>query len=94
MFYGWHHALVEAINHIGQVMHFQTIAEFLENDAILQALRTIGMDHAQEYGIEKPRLSGLPKPLYSLETGISFAINSSSRLWMRADADQCKLNCG
>lgn len=52
-------AMVEAINHIGHVMRIKTIAEFVENDAILEALRRIGVDYAQGYGIEKPRLSNL-----------------------------------
>lgn len=47
-------AMVEAINHIGHVMGIQTIAEFVENDAILDKLRTIGVDYAQGYGIGKP----------------------------------------
>lgn len=51
--------MVEAINHIGHVMHIQTIAEFVENDAILNALEKIGVDYVQGYGIEKPRLSEL-----------------------------------
>lgn len=50
------HAMVEAINHIGHVMHIKTIAEFVENNAILDALRDIGVDYAQGYGIERPRL--------------------------------------
>ena len=48
------HAMVEAINQIGHVMGKQTIAEFVENDAILEALRHIGVDYAQGYGIGKP----------------------------------------
>ncbi|MEP6605143.1 MAG: EAL domain-containing protein [Nitrosospira sp.] len=48
-------AMVEAINDIGHVMHIKTIAEFVENDAILAVLRRIGVDYAQGYGIEKPR---------------------------------------
>lgn len=50
-------AMVEAINSIGHVMNIKTIAEFVENDAILDALRRIGVDYAQGYGIEKPRLN-------------------------------------
>ncbi|MDQ3185622.1 MAG: EAL domain-containing protein [Pseudomonadota bacterium] len=50
-------AMVEAINHIGHVMQIETIAEFVENDAILEALRRIGVHYAQGYGIERPRLS-------------------------------------
>ena len=48
------YAMVESINHISHVMGIQTIAEFVESDAILDALRTIGVDFAQGYGIERP----------------------------------------
>jgi diguanylate cyclase (GGDEF)-like protein/PAS domain S-box-containing protein len=47
-------AMVESINHIGHVMGIQTIAEFVENDAILDALRKTGVDFAQGYGVAKP----------------------------------------
>ena len=33
----------------------QTIAEFVENEAILVKLREIGVDYAQGYGIARPR---------------------------------------
>jgi EAL domain-containing protein (putative c-di-GMP-specific phosphodiesterase class I) len=52
-------AMVEAINQIGHVMGIQTVAVFVENEAILQELRKIGVDFAQGYGIEKPQ--PLPK---------------------------------
>jgi len=48
-------AMVESINHIGHVMGIKTIAEFVENQAILEKLRAIGVDYAQGYGIAKPR---------------------------------------
>ena len=51
------HAMVEAINRIGHVMKIETIAEFVENEAILGALRRVGVDYAQGYGIEKPYLN-------------------------------------
>ncbi len=47
-------AFVEAINQIGQVMGLETIAEFVENDAILKLLAEIGVNYAQGYGIHKP----------------------------------------
>ncbi len=47
-------AMVDAINNIGHVMGKQTIAEFVENDAILGCLREMGIDYAQGYGIGKP----------------------------------------
>jgi diguanylate cyclase (GGDEF)-like protein/PAS domain S-box-containing protein len=55
-------ALVKSINEIGHVMGKQTIAEFVENDTILEKLREIGVDYAQGYGIGRPRpLNGLLK---------------------------------
>ncbi len=47
-------AMVKSINDIGHVMGKKTIAEFVENDAILERLRHIGVDYAQGYGIAKP----------------------------------------
>jgi len=47
-------AMVEAINDIGHVMGKKTIAEFVENKDILDALREIGVDYAQGYGVSKP----------------------------------------
>ncbi len=47
-------AMVESINQIGQVMGLKTIAEFVENDAILDELRKIGVNYGQGYGIGKP----------------------------------------
>jgi len=47
-------AFVESINQIGQVMGLETIAEFVENDAILEVLTNLGVNYAQGYGIHKP----------------------------------------
>ncbi|MBU0592549.1 MAG: EAL domain-containing protein [Gammaproteobacteria bacterium] len=48
------HAMVEAINNIGHTMKIQTIAEFVENQAIFEQLKVIGVDFAQGYLIAKP----------------------------------------
>lgn len=45
---------VKAINSVGQGMGIKTIAEFVENEAILEILRDLGIDYAQGYGIGKP----------------------------------------
>ena len=47
-------AMVEAINQIGHVMGIQTIAEFVENQDILDKIVALGVDYAQGYGIAKP----------------------------------------
>lgn len=47
-------ALVQAINHIAHVMGIETIAEFVENQFILECLREIGVDYAQGYGVGQP----------------------------------------
>ncbi len=47
-------SMVEAINHIGHIMGLETIAEFVEDDLILQRLIDIGVDFAQGYGIRRP----------------------------------------
>ncbi len=48
-------AMVEAINQIGHVMNLETIAEFVETNAVLEQLRAIGVDYAQGYGIAAPQ---------------------------------------
>lgn len=55
------YAMVEAINHIGQVMGLKTIAEFVESQAILDCLVALEVDYAQGYYIAEPT------PLESIE---------------------------
>jgi diguanylate cyclase (GGDEF)-like protein/PAS domain S-box-containing protein len=47
-------AMVEMIVHVAKVMSKSTVAEFVESDEILEALREIGVDYAQGYAIGKP----------------------------------------
>ena len=54
--------IVSAVNHIGHLLGFKTVAEFVENDAILTRLREIGIDYAQGYGIHKPEPLLLDNP--------------------------------
>ncbi len=49
------HAMVRAINEIGQVMGMKTVAEFVETEEALTVLRSIGVDFAQGYQIGRPR---------------------------------------
>ncbi|GAB4279897.1 MAG: hypothetical protein Kow0065_25180 [Methylomicrobium sp.] len=45
---------VTAINSVGHGLGLKTIAEFVENDAILDKLSVLGVDYAQGYSIGKP----------------------------------------
>ncbi len=47
-------AMVDAINQIGHVMGLATIAESVENEAILAELRRIGVDYVQGLGLHAP----------------------------------------
>jgi EAL domain-containing protein (putative c-di-GMP-specific phosphodiesterase class I) len=48
------HAMVQAINQIGHTMNIKTIAEFVEDEKTLEAVRSVGVDYAQGYHIAKP----------------------------------------
>lgn len=47
-------AMVKSINEIGQLMGKQTIAEYVENDAIRQRLQALDVNYAQGYSISRP----------------------------------------
>ncbi|VXD14534.1 EAL domain-containing protein [Planktothrix paucivesiculata] len=47
-------AIVEGFNRIAHAMNLETVAEFVEDETILQKLREIGVDYAQGYGISHP----------------------------------------
>jgi diguanylate cyclase (GGDEF)-like protein len=49
-------AMVASINKIGHLMGIETIAEFVEDEDILECLRDIGVDFAQGYYIHRPCL--------------------------------------
>lgn len=78
-------AMVKSINDMGHVMGKQTIAEFVENDAILEKLREIGVDYAQGYGI------GRPRPLKEMTMGPQAELTTrSARIASRAGRDDRK----
>jgi EAL domain-containing protein (putative c-di-GMP-specific phosphodiesterase class I) len=54
------YAMVSSINQIGQLMGIQTVAEFVENDHILELITGLQIDFAQGYGIDKPKPLLLP----------------------------------
>ncbi|MGF1725907.1 putative bifunctional diguanylate cyclase/phosphodiesterase [Photobacterium nomapromontoriensis] len=58
-------AMVKAINELAKKMGKQTVAEFVENEAILAHLEALGVDYAQGY------LFGQPQPLAELVAQLS-----------------------
>ena len=54
------HAMVESIHRLAQIMGFETIAEFVEDQPTLDLLRRIGIHHGQGF------LFGQPAPLEAL----------------------------
>ncbi len=51
-------AMVKSIHDIGRAMGKLTIAEYVENEAILEKLREIGIDYAQGFDIGRPQPIG------------------------------------
>jgi diguanylate cyclase (GGDEF)-like protein len=54
-------AIVKAINEIGHALGIKTIAEYVEDVETLEALRELGVDYGQGFGIARP------KPLETFE---------------------------
>lgn len=48
-------AMVKSINEVGQMMGLKTIAEYVENDEVMNVIREIGVDFAQGYGVSRPQ---------------------------------------
>lgn len=55
-------SMVDAIARIGRVMGLYTIAEFVEDDAVLATLAELGVDFAQGYGIARPAPLSMATP--------------------------------
>ena len=53
-------AMLESINHIGHVMGLKTIAEYVENQSILEKAQELSIDYVQGYKI------GYPQPLVQI----------------------------
>ena len=48
-------AMVEMISHVGHIMGKRIVAEFVETDSVADALRDIGVDYGQGYGLAAPK---------------------------------------
>jgi len=48
-------SFVEAIHNVARTLGIETVAEYAETPELIAALRDIGVDYAQGYGVAKPR---------------------------------------
>ncbi|MCK5812660.1 MAG: EAL domain-containing protein [Cocleimonas sp.] len=56
-------AMVQSIVQVGHTMGLKIIAEYVENDAIVEMLRIVAIDYGQGYGISRPKpLDEMIKP--------------------------------
>jgi diguanylate cyclase (GGDEF)-like protein len=77
-------AMVKSINEMGHVMGKKTIAEFVENDAILAGLRKLGVDYAQGYGV------GSPRPIEEMANGARLQMGGPAAIAKRAGGGRKK----
>jgi EAL domain-containing protein (putative c-di-GMP-specific phosphodiesterase class I) len=54
-------AMAATINRVGHIMGLQTVGEFAESAEIIGELKSLGVDFAQGYGVQRPQ--ALPAPL-------------------------------
>lgn len=55
-------AMVDTINRVGHIMGLQTVGEFAESGAVITELRTLGVDFAQGYAVQRPQPLPVPHP--------------------------------
>ena len=62
------YAMARSINDLAHFLGQETIAESVENDAIIESLREIGVDYLQGWGVGKPKmLEEVTEDLLSIE---------------------------
>ena len=54
-------AIVESVNRIAHIAGLETIAEYVESEALLQRLRDMGVDYAQGWAIGRPQALQAPQ---------------------------------
>jgi EAL domain-containing protein (putative c-di-GMP-specific phosphodiesterase class I) len=72
-------AMVRTINDVARVLKLQTIAEWVEDEATLDALKSIGIDYAQGFHISRPVMVSellLPQQEKVVNPGLRIVQNS------------------
>lgn len=60
-------AMADTINRVGHIMGLQTVGEYAESPEVISALRELGVDFAQGYGVQRPQ--ALPVQGLALDPG-------------------------
>ena len=47
-------AMVEMVSRLARALGMRTVGEFAEDPKIIEALRAVGVDYAQGYGVARP----------------------------------------
>ena len=86
-------AMVEMVSRMAKTLGKRTIAEFVESEEILKALREIGVDYAQGYAIGAPKpFTGYAVPTSVREGGATDAGGVGARLpHLQSDAPAADL---
>lgn len=74
------HEIVRSIHQISNAMGMKTIAEYVEDDEILAALREIGVDYAQGFGIQRPAQLKEFKPVAEIVSNAVFTPQSQGQV--------------
>ncbi|MBA4177490.1 MAG: GGDEF domain-containing protein [Leptothrix sp. (in: Bacteria)] len=62
-------AMADTINRVGHIMGLQTVGEYAESAEVIGELRSLGVDFAQGYGVQRPQALPAPLPMQSMAAG-------------------------
>lgn len=72
-------AMADTINRVGHIMGLQTVGEYAESAEVISVLRTLGVDFAQGYGVQRPQALPAPLPMPSMAAGTVKATTTDRR---------------
>jgi diguanylate cyclase (GGDEF)-like protein/PAS domain S-box-containing protein len=67
-------AMADTINRVGHIMGLQTVGEYAESAEVIGELRTLGVDFAQGYGVQRPQALPAPLPAQHEATPVLHAV--------------------
>ena len=82
-------SIVKAVNEVAHVLGIRTIAEYVENQEILDKLKSVNVDYAQGYLIDKPSPFD---EAYSARRDAQYTIKDNFGMWVNLDDDKKNRN--